>query len=131
MKPPASEDGALHNMVLNSLDDDLAQDIITIDLQGKSALADHMVVATGRSKRHVGALADHLLRKLKENGEKNIRTEGQKTGDWVLVDAGDVVVHIFREEVREFYGIEKMWATEAETTAYNPDAETHSAGLTA
>ncbi|MDA8625467.1 ribosome silencing factor [Alphaproteobacteria bacterium] len=118
-------------MVLTSLDDDLAQNIVTINLSGKSALADHMVVATGRSKRHVGALADHLLRKLKENGEKNIRTEGQKIGDWVLVDAGDVVVHIFREEVREFYGIEKMWATEAETTAYNPDAETHSAGLTA
>lgn len=118
-------------MVLTSLDDDLAQNIVTINLSGKSALADHMVVATGRSKRHVGALADHLLRKLKENGEKNIRTQGQKTGDWVLVDAGDVVVHIFREEVREFYGIEKMWATEAETTAYNPDAEKHSAGLTA
>ena len=118
-------------MVLTSLDDDLAQNIVTINLSGKSALADHMVVATGRSKRHVSALADHLLRKLKESGEKNIRTEGQNTGDWVLVDAGDVVVHIFREEVREFYGIEKMWATEAETKAYNPDAEKHSAGLTA
>jgi len=120
MKPPASEDGALHNMVLTSLDDDLAQDIVTIDLQGKSALADHMVVATGRSQRHVGALADHLLRKLKEAGQKNIRTEGQATGDWVLVDAGDVVVHIFRAEVREFYGLEKMWATEAEAKAYAP-----------
>ena len=125
------EEGALHQMVLTSLDDDLAQNIVTINLSGKSALADHMVVATGRSKRHVSALADHLLRKLKENGEKNIRTEGQNTGDWVLVDAGDVVVHIFREEVREFYGIEKMWATEAEAQAYNPDAEKHSAGLTA
>ena len=120
MKSPASEDGALHNMVLTSLDDDLAQDIVTIDLQGKSALADHMVVATGRSQRHVGALADHLLRKLKEAGQKNIRTEGQATGDWVLVDAGDVVVHIFRAEVREFYGLEKMWATEAEAKAYAP-----------
>jgi ribosome-associated protein len=125
------EEGALHQMVLTSLDDDLAQNIVTINLSGKSALADHMVVATGRSKRHVSALADHLLRKLKENGEKNIRTEGQKTGDWVLVDAGDVVVHIFREEVREFYRIEKMWATDAETKSYNPDAEKHSAGLTA
>ena len=125
------EEGALHQMVLTSLDDDLAQNIVTINLSGKSALADHMVVATGRSKRHVSALADHLLRKLKENGEKNIRTEGQKTGDWVLVDAGDVVVHIFREEVRAFYGIEKMWATDAETESYNPDAEKHSAGLTA
>lgn len=120
MKPPASDDGALHNMVLTSLDDDLAQDIVTIDLQGKSALADQMVVATGRSQRHVGALADHLLRKLKEAGQKNIRTEGQATGDWVLVDAGDVVVHIFRAEVREFYGLEKMWATEAEAKAFAP-----------
>ena len=114
------EEGALHQMVLTSLDDDLAQNIVTINLSGKSALADHMVVATGRSKRHVSSLADHLLRKLKENGEKNIRTEGQKTGDWVLVDAGDVVVHIFREEVREFYGSEKMWATDAETKAIIP-----------
>ena len=127
---PGHEDGALHQMVLTSLDDDLAQDIVTIDLAGKSALADHMVIATGRSKRHVSALADHLLRKLKESGEKNIRTEGQKTGDWVLVDAGDVVVHIFREEVREFYGIEKMWATEAEAKAYNSDPA-RPAGLTA
>jgi ribosome-associated protein len=117
-------------MVLTSLDDDLAQDIVTINLEGKSALADHMVIATGRSQRHIGALADHLLRKLKESGRKNIRTEGQNTGDWVLVDAGDVVVHIFREEVRAFYGIEKMWATEAEAKAYNPDPS-RPAGLTA
>ena len=127
---PGLEDGALHQMVLTSLDDDLAQDIVTINLEGKSALADHMVIATGRSQRHVGALADHLLRKLKESGRKNIRTEGQNTGDWVLVDAGDVVVHIFREEVRAFYGIEKMWATEAEAKAYNPDPS-RPAGLTA
>ena len=126
MKRPASEDGALHGMVLTSLDDDLAQNIVTINLQGKSALADHMVIATGRSQRHVGALADHLLRKLKETGHKNIRTEGQSTGDWVLVDAGDVVVHIFREEVREFYGLEKMWATDAEPQTYAPEK-----GLTA
>lgn len=125
-KRPASSDGALHTMVLTSLDDDLAQDIVTINLDGKSALADHMVVATGRSQRHVGALADHLLRKLKEAGQKNIRTEGQSTGDWVLVDAGDVVVHIFRAEVREFYGLEKMWAPEAEAQAYAPEK-----GLTA
>ncbi len=116
-------------MVLTSLDDDLAQDIVTINLEGKSALADHMVIATGRSQRHVGALADHLLRKLKESGRKNIRTEGQNTGDWVLVDAGDVVVHIFREEVRAFYSIEKMWATEAEAQAYKPDPA-RPAGLT-
>jgi ribosome-associated protein len=119
-KRPVLDDGALHQLVLTSLDDDLAQDIISINLDGKSALADFMVVATGRSQRHVSALADHLLRKLKEAGRKDLRTEGQSTGDWVLVDAGDVVVHIFRAEVREFYGLEKMWATEAETIAYAP-----------
>jgi len=120
-KGPDLDDGALHQMVLTSLDDDLAQDIVTINLDGKSALADHMVVATGRSQRHVGALADHLLRRLKESGRKNIRTEGRNTGDWVLVDAGDVVVHIFREEVRAFYSIEKMWATETDALAYKSD----------
>tara|TARA_B100000963_G_scaffold343022_1_gene344434 strand:+ start:478 stop:954 length:477 start_codon:yes stop_codon:yes gene_type:complete len=129
-KGPDLEDGALHQMVLTSLDDDLAQDIVTINLAGKSALADHMVIATGRSQRHVSALADHLLRKLKESGCKNIRTEGQNTGDWVLVDAGDVVVHIFREEVRAFYSIEKMWATETEAQAYKSDPA-RPAGLSA
>ncbi|MBT7642903.1 MAG: ribosome silencing factor [Rhodobiaceae bacterium] len=120
-KQPGLDDGVLHDMVLTSLDDDLAQDIITIDLHGKTALADHMVVATGRSKRHVAALADHLQRKLKASGLKGIRTEGQTTGDWVLVDAGDVVVHIFRAEVREFYALEKMWASEGELISYSPD----------
>ena len=120
-KHPDLDDGVLHDMVLTSLDDDLAQDIISIDLHGKTALADHMVVATGRSKRHVAALADHLQRKLKAAGQKDICTEGQTTGDWVLVDAGDVVVHIFRAEVREFYALEKMWATDAELIAYSPD----------
>tara|TARA_B110000971_G_C19904118_1_gene451414 strand:+ start:534 stop:929 length:396 start_codon:yes stop_codon:yes gene_type:complete len=120
-KQPGLDDGVLHDMVLTSLDDDLAQDIVTIDLNGKTALADHMVVATGRSKRHVAALADHLQRKLKAAGQKDIRTEGKTTGDWVLVDAGDVVVHIFRAEVREFYALEKMWATDAELVSYSPD----------
>ena len=120
-KHPDLDDGVLHDMVLTSLDDDLAQDIISIDLHGKTALADNMVVATGRSKRHVAALADHLQRKLKAAGKKDIRTEGQTTGDWVLVDSGDVVVHIFRAEVREFYSLEKMWATDAELIAYSPE----------
>ena len=111
---PDQVDGALHKLVLKSLDDNLAQDIVTINLAGKSTLADHMVVATGRSQRHVGAVAEHLLRKLKEEGRKSVRAEGRSTCDWVLVDAGDIVVHIFRAEVREFYGIEKMWAAEAD-----------------
>ncbi len=117
---PDQIDGALHKLILTSLDDDLAQDIVTINLSGKSALADHMVVATGRSQRHVGALADHLMRKLKAFEQRNMRIEGRSGCDWVLVDAGDVVVHIFRAEVRDFYSIEKMWATDASATAYTP-----------
>ena len=118
---PDRGDGVLHDRGVTSVGDDWAEDMISIDLDGKTALADNMVVATGRSKRHVAALADHLQRKLKAAGKKDIRTEGQTTGDWVLVDAGDVVVHIFRAEVREFYALEKMWATDAELIAYSPD----------
>ena len=118
------------DLITTTLDQEKAEDIVQISLRGRSEMADHMVIATGRSQRHVSALADHLLRKLKEGGRKNIRTEGQNTGDWVLVDAGDVVVHIFREEVRAFYSIEKMWATEAEAQAYKPDPA-RPAGLTA
>lgn len=77
-------------------------------------MADAMVVASGRSQRHVGAIADHLLRQLKEDGQKNVKIEGKTAGDWVLVDAGDVIVHIFRPEVREFYNIEKMWTMDIE-----------------
>ena len=104
---PDQVDGALHKLVLKSLDDDLAQEIVTIDLAGKSALADHMVVATGRSQRHVGAVADHLLRKLKEDGHKGVRAEGLQTCDWVLVDAGDVVVHIFGRKSVNFMALRK------------------------
>ena len=103
-------DAMLHELILTSLDDDLAQDIVSINLAGKSPIADYMVIATGRSQRHVKALAEHLLKKLKDAGFKNIRTEGQANCDWMLVDAGDVIAHIFRAEMREFYGLEKMWA---------------------
>lgn len=106
-------DEALHQSVIGSLADDLAQDIVSIDLAGKSAIADYMVIATGRSSRHVGALADRLLRKLKQAGVKGVRTQGRENCDWVLLDIGDVVVHIFRAEVREFYGIEKIWTADA------------------
>lgn len=105
---PDDESPLIHNIV-KSLDDDQAQEILTIDLRGKTAYADYMVVASGRSQRHVGAVADHLLRNLKNQGLKNIQVEGLPNCDWVLVDAGDVVVHIFRPEVRDFYNIEKMW----------------------
>lgn len=95
---------------LASLEDSKAEDITSIDIQGKSALADHMVIASGRSQRHVAAMSDHLLRALKEAGYGNVRVEGLPAADWVLVDAGDIIVHIFRPEVREFYSLEKMWS---------------------
>ncbi|MDX2274141.1 MAG: ribosome silencing factor [Hyphomonadaceae bacterium] len=101
---------AISRAVLSSLEDDKAEDILAIDIRGKSSFADMLVVASGRSARHVGALADHLTRKLKEAGVKDVRIEGMPTCDWVLVDAGDVVIHLFRPEVRTFYNIEKIWA---------------------
>ena len=94
--------------VLASLEDSKAEDIVTIDIAGKSALGDYMVVASGRSHRHVAAVADNLLKALKDVGTR-ARVEGLNSADWVLIDAGDIIVHVFRPEVREFYGIEKMW----------------------
>jgi len=94
------------------LDDDKAQDVVFIDLKGKSAVADGLVVASGRSHRHVGAMADHLLRTLKENGYGRCRVEGLPSCDWVLIDTGDVIIHLFRPEVRSFYNIEKIWSVE-------------------
>jgi ribosome-associated protein len=100
---------SLLDLVLNSLQDDKAEDIITIDLAGKSTIADYMVVASGRSTRQVSAIADKLARKLKEAFGISVRQEGKGAGDWVLLDAGDVIVHVFRPEVRDFYQLEKMW----------------------
>ncbi|MAS14464.1 MAG: ribosome silencing factor [Nitratireductor sp.] len=94
---------------LASLEDSKAENIISIDIQGKSPLADHMIIASGRSHRHVAAVADHLIRALKEAGLGNAKVEGLSGADWVLIDTGDIVVHVFRPEVREFYNIEKMW----------------------
>ena len=99
-------------LITQSLEDDKAEDIVTLDVRGKSSIADAIIVATGRSARHVGALADHLMRKLKDAGVKEVRVEGLPQCDWVLVDAGDIVVHIFRPEVRGFYNIEKIWQGE-------------------
>lgn len=101
---------AATRVVLASLEDDKAEEILAIDIRGKSSFADMLVVASGRSARHVGALADHVMRKLKEAGVNDVRVEGMPQADWVLVDAGDVVVHLFRPEVRSFYNIEKIWA---------------------
>jgi ribosome-associated protein len=97
--------------VLASLEDSKAENIVPIDIRGKSSLADHMVVASGRSNRHVSAVADHILKALKDAGFGTARVEGLAAADWVLIDSGDVIVHLFRPEVREFYNLEKMWLT--------------------
>jgi ribosome-associated protein len=107
-KPFAVED--LHRLVMQSLDDDQAQEIVSIPLAGKSNIADHMVVASGRSTRQVASMAVKLADKIKERFGKNVRIEGLPAADWVLIDADDVIVHIFRPEVRSFYNLERMWA---------------------
>jgi ribosome-associated protein len=100
------------DLILARLDDDQAQDVIVIDLKDKSPLADAIVVASGRSQRHVSAMADHLLRSLKDSGYGKAQVEGLPQADWVLIDALDVIVHLFRPEVRTFYNIEKIWSVE-------------------
>ena len=95
--------------VLSSLEDDKAEDIVTIDLRGRSAMADHMVIASGRSSRQVASIAEKLVDRLKHEAGRSARIEGKETGDWVLIDADDVIVHVFRPEVREFYQLEKRW----------------------
>lgn len=95
--------------VLASLDDDKAEDVVTIDLRGRSAMADHMVIASGRNARQVAAIAEKLVERLKAQTGQSARVEGKDTGDWVLIDTDDVIVHVFRPEVREFYQLEKMW----------------------
>ncbi len=102
----------LLDVVLDTLDAAKAEDVAVIDLRGKTSLGDEMVIASGRSQRHVGAVADHLLKKLKDEGLGRARVEGLPQCDWVLIDAGDVIVHIFRPEVREFYNLEKMWSAD-------------------
>jgi ribosome-associated protein len=108
--------GALERLILKRLDEDKAQDVIFIDLKDKSSVADAIIVASGRSQRHVGALADHLLRALKDEGYGRARVEGLPHCDWVLIDAGDVIIHLFRPEVRAFYNIEKIWSVEPPRT---------------
>lgn len=110
---PQSRIDALEDLILTQLDDDQAQDVVVIDLKGKSSVADGLIVASGRSQRHVGAIADHLLRTLKERGYGRARVEGLPHCDWVLIDTGDVIVHLFRPEVRSFYNIEKIWSVDA------------------
>jgi ribosome-associated protein len=104
------------NLILSRLDDMKAEETVTIDLRGKSAYSDYMVVTTGRVNRHVGAIAENVAKGLKEGGIKNPHVEGLPNCDWVLIDSGDVIVHIFRPEVREFYNLERLW-TQGPTTA--------------
>ncbi|MFO1061079.1 MAG: ribosome silencing factor [Dongiaceae bacterium] len=99
----------LVELIEKSLDDDKAESVVVIDLHGKSSFADYMVIASGRSSRQVGAMADHLAMKLKAAGVADVGVEGARVGDWVLIDGGDVVVHLFRPEIRSFYNLEKMW----------------------
>ena len=103
------------NAVLESLEESKAEDIVPIDITGKSPLSDHMVVASGRSHRHVGAIAERLIADLKQKQGATPRVEGLPNCDWVLIDSGDVVVHVFRPEVRSFYNLEKMWQVDVMT----------------
>ena len=105
----------LEHIATQSLEDDKAIDIVSIDLAGKSSIADIMLIASGNSARQVSAMAEHLVEKIKAAGIKSVKVEGKATADWVLIDAGDIIVHLFRPEVREFYNIEKMWLLDAPT----------------
>ncbi|HYG28843.1 MAG TPA: ribosome silencing factor [Allosphingosinicella sp.] len=122
-QPAPPEDGAherteqLHGLVLRSLDDDKALDVVSIPLGGKSSIADHMVIASGRSSRQVASMAQKLSERIKQDMGRPVRVEGLPVADWVLIDADDVIVHIFRPEVRTFYNLERMWAFEEKTAA--------------
>jgi len=116
--PPATPQRPMIDVILDCLDEAKAEETVAVDITGKSSLADHMVVTSGRSQRHVGAVADQVLKALGEAGYGKPRVEGLPHCDWVLVDAGDVIVHIFRPEVREFYNIEKMWQADFAADAH-------------
>lgn len=110
--PAARDSQALCNDILSWLDEAKAEEVVTIDLKGKSSIGDFMIVASGRNERHVGAIAEQVHRKLKEGGHGNARVEGLEACDWALLDVGDIILHVFRPEVREFYKLEKMWSGE-------------------
>jgi len=103
----------LSKIAVAALEDAKAEDVVRLELDGKTAVADEMIVASGRSNIHVSSVADKLCETLKENGYKDLRVEGQQHCDWVLIDAGDVIVHVFRPEVRAFYNLEKLWSPDA------------------
>jgi len=113
-KPPVSKSRPdaeeTLKIVLDRLDEMKAEDTVTIDLRNKSSIADYMIVTTGRANRHVGAIAENVVKELGQAGMKGVHVEGLPNADWVLIDTGDVIVHVFRPEVRTFYSLEKMWA---------------------
>ena len=117
MGKPEMGSAALHQLVLSQLDDDQAQEIVSIPLEGKSSIADHMVIASGRSTRQVASMAQKLAEEIKKAGFGHARIEGLPAADWVLIDAGDVVIHLFRPEVRTFYNLERMWSFEGSETS--------------
>lgn len=130
VKPSSSQTDApaeppLLARILSSLDDDKAEEIVTIDLAGRSSLTDAIVIATGRSSRHVASLAENLGRKLKEWGFTGAHIEGLPQGDWVLIDAGDVIVHLFRNEVRAYYDLEGMWSVDEKKPGARESASAH------
>ena len=132
-RPAAPRAEQVVDLVLASLDDDKAEEVVAIDLRGRTSIADSMVIATGRSARQVGAMAEHLMEKLKAAGLRP-SSEGMPQCDWVLIDGGDVIVHLFRPEVRSFYNLEKMWAVapaEAEAPAGAARAPLSQAGASA
>ncbi len=106
-QPGAAE---ISRIILNTLDKQSAEDIVQIDLRGKSTIADNMIIASGRSNRHVNALSDYVLRDLREKGVRQMGIEGEDQCDWVLIDFGDVILHLFHPEVREYYALEKLWS---------------------
>lgn len=114
---------AILSIILSELDDDKAEEIVTINLNGKTDIADAMVVASGRSARHVGAMADKVVKRLKDSGMARARIEGAPACDWVLIDAEDVIIHLFRPEVRQFYNLERVWSETARTPV-KPDGVT-------
>jgi len=111
---------ALHDLIMASLDDDQAQEIVSIPLAGKTSIADYMIIASGRSGRQVASMANKIGEKVKADLGRNVRIQGLATADWVLIDAGDVIVHIFKPDVRQFYNLERMWAFDEEPAPGEP-----------
>jgi ribosome-associated protein len=120
LAPEGANSKTLLANIVHWLDEAKAEEVVTIDLEGKSSIGDYMVIASGRTDRHVGAIGEQIQRKLKELGYGRVRIEGLDTSDWVLIDTGDVIVHVFRPEVREFYNLERMWSAERPA-----DTQTH------